>query len=125
MVSGAEGVCLTAGYTLSQAISLHQVQQIAMAGGVPDTNRPRRPPAGRGAREPKPADPNAPGPNRALLRLTMKPTVQLLTTLEGEKDFILEGLTDNVITLATNTLAAVTDTWDDTMRNPTSPSTNG
>ena len=42
----------------------------------------------------------------------MNPTAQLPTTLAGEKHFIMEGLTDNVITLAANTLAAVTDTWD-------------
>ena len=54
-------------------------------------------------------DPNAPGPDRALLHLTMKHTAQLPTTLAGEKYFIVEGLTDDVITLAANTLAATTD----------------
>ena len=32
---------------------------------------------------------------------------------------IVEGLTDDIITLAANTLAAVTDTWDDAMGRPT------
>ena len=40
-------------------------------------------------------------------------------TLEAEKHFIVEGLADNVITLAANTLAAVRDTWDDTVGHQT------
>ena len=43
----------------------------------------------------------------------MKHRAQLPTTLAGEKHFIVEGLTDDVITLAANTLAATTDAWDD------------
>ena len=43
----------------------------------------------------------------------MNPTTQLPATLEGEKHFIVEGLTDDVITLAAKTLAEVMDTWDD------------
>ena len=39
----------------------------------------------------------------------MKHTAQLPATLAGEKYFILEGLTDDVITLATNNLAATRD----------------
>ena len=83
------------------------------------TNKPQHPLAGRGAREPWPSDPNAPGRDRALLHLTIKPTAQLPTALEGETHFIVEGITDNNITLATNTLAAVTDTWDDAVRHTT------
>ena len=50
--------------------------------------------------------------------LTMKHTAQLPTTLAGEKDFIVEGLTDDIITLAANTLAATTDVWDDAVGHP-------
>ena len=45
----------------------------------------------------------------------MKHTAQLPTILAGEKHFIVEGLTDDVITLAANTLAATTDTWEDAL----------
>ena len=109
---------MTAGDTLSQAIPLHQVQHIAMGPQLTHINKPRHPLAGRGAREPCPTNPSSPGPNRALLHLTMKPTAQLRTALEEEKHYIREGLTDDVITLATNTLAAVTDTWDDAVGHP-------
>ena len=37
----------------------------------------------------------------------------------GKKYFIVEGLTDHVITLAANTLAATTDAWDFAMGRPT------
>ena len=46
------------------------------------------------------------------MHLNIKHTAQLPTTLAGEKYFIVEGLTDDVITLATNTLAATTNAWD-------------
>ena len=82
---------------------------MALGPRLPNADKPRNPLAGRGAREPRPVDPNAPGPDRALLHLTMKYTAQLPTTLPGEKYFIVEGLTDDVITLAANTLAATTD----------------
>ena len=49
----------------------------------------------------------------------MKRTSQLPTTLAGEKHFIVEGLTDDVITLAANSLAAVTDMADDAVGHPT------
>jgi hypothetical protein len=49
----------------------------------------------------------------------MKHTAQLPTTLAGEKYFIVEGLTDDVITLAANTLAATTDAWDVAVGHPT------
>ena len=49
----------------------------------------------------------------------MKRTAQLPTTLAGEKHFLLEGLTDDVITLAANTLAATTDAWDIAVGHPT------
>ena len=81
-IPGTTEVYLTAGDTLSQAIPLHQVHHIAMAPQLTDTNRPRHPLAGRGAREARPMDPNAPGPNRALLHLTMNSRVQLPTALE-------------------------------------------
>ena len=64
-------------------------------------------------------DPNAQGPDRALLHLTMKYTAQLPATLAREKYFIVEGLTDDVSTLAANTLAATTDAWDDVVGHPT------
>ena len=49
----------------------------------------------------------------------MKLTAQLPATLAGEKYFIVEGLTDHVITLAANTLAATTDAWDVAVGHPT------
>ena len=79
---------------------------MALGPQLPNADKPRNPLAGRGARKPRPVDPNAPGPDRALLHLTIKHTAQLPTTLAGEKYFIVEGLTDDVITLAANTLAA-------------------
>ena len=48
----------------------------------------------------------------------MKHTTQLPTTLAGEKHFIVEGVTDNVITLAAKTLAATTDAWHDAVGHP-------
>ena len=92
---------------------------MAMGPRLTDTNRQREPLAGRGAREPQPTDPNTPGPDRLLLHLTMTPTVQVPTLLEGETNFFVEDLTDNVITLATNTLAAVTNTSDNAAGQPT------
>ena len=108
-----------AGDTLSQAIPLHQIQHMVMGPQLPDTKKPRHPIAGRWARDPRPKDPNAPGPDRALLHLTRKPTAQLPPNLEGEQHFIVEGLEDDVITLAANTLAAVMDTRDDAAGHPT------
>ena len=49
----------------------------------------------------------------------MKHTAKLPTTMAGEKHFIVEGLTDDVISLAPNTLAAATDAWDDASGHPT------
>ena len=117
-VTGAKGVYLTTGDTTGQAIPLDQVHHMAPGPPLPNTDKPRHPLAGRGARDPRPADPNAPGPNRGLLHLTMKHTAHLLPTLAGEKYFIVEGLSDHVITLATNTSAATTDTWDVAVGHP-------
>ena len=64
-------------------------------------------------------DPDAPGPDRALLHLTMKHTAQLPATPAGENYFIVEGLTDDVITLVANTLAATTDAWDNAVGHTT------
>ena len=75
--------------------------------------------ARRGAGDPRPADPNALGPDRALLHLTIKHTAQLPATPAGEKHFILEGLIDDVITLAASTLTAATDVSDDAVGHPT------
>ena len=85
---------------------------MAMGPPLTDTSKPRHPLAGRGRREPLPTNSNAPGPDRALLHLTIKPT-------EGETHFIVEGLTDKVITVAINTLVAVTDAWVDAVGHPT------
>ena len=112
-------MCLTAGDTAGQAIPLGRVHHMAMGPRLSNTDKPRHPLATCGARYLRPADPNAPGPNRALLHLTMKHMTQLPATLAGEKHFIVEGLMDNVITLGANTLAAATDAWDDTMGHPT------
>ena len=49
----------------------------------------------------------------------MKHTAQLPTTLAGEKHFMVEGLTDDVINLAANTLEATTEAWDDAVGDPT------
>ena len=108
-IPGAKGVHLTAGDTLSQAIPLHQVHHMTMGPQLTRSNKARHPLAGCGAAKPQPTDPNAPGPDRALLHLTMKPAAQLPKALEGETHFIVEGHTDDVITLATNTLAAATE----------------
>ena len=110
---------LTAGDTAGQAVPLDHVHHMAMGPRLSNTDKPRHPLARRGTRDPRPADPNAPGPDRALLHLTMKHTAQLPPTLAGEKYFIVEGLTDDVITLAANTLAATTDAWDDAVGHPT------
>ena len=117
--TGAKGVYLTTGDTRGQAVPLDQVHHMGMGPRVPNTDKRRHPLARHGAHDPRPVDPNAPGPDRALLHLTMKHTAQLPATLAGEKYFIVEGLTDDVITLATNTLAATTDAWDDAMGHPT------
>ena len=108
-VTGAKGVYLTTGDTTGQAIPLDQVHHMALGPRLPNTDKPRHLLARHGARDPRLVDPNAPGPDRALLHLTMKHTAQLPATLAGEKYFIVEGLTDDVITPATNTLAATTD----------------
>ena len=118
-VTGAKGVHLTAGDTTVQAVPLDQVHYMAMGPRPPDTDKPQHPLPRHGARDPRPADPNAPGPDRGLLLPTMKHTAQLPTTLAGEKYFIVEGLTDDIITLAANTLAATTDTCDVAVGHPT------
>ena len=118
-VPGAEEVYLTTGATLRQAIPLHQIQHMAMGRQLPDTNKPGHQLAGRGARDPRPTHTNAFSQDEALLHLTLKPRAQLRAMREGEKHFIVEGLTDDVITLAANTLAAVTDTSDDAVGHPT------
>ena len=117
-VTGAKGVYLTAGDTTGQALPLDQVHHMAMGPRLSNANKTRHLLARRGARNPRPADPNAPGPDRALLHVTMKHTAQLPTTLVGRKHFILEGLADDVLTLAANTLAATRDAWDDAVGQP-------
>ena len=117
-VTGAKGVYLTAGDTRGQAVPLDQVQLMAMGPRLPNTDKQRHPLARHGAHDPRPVDPNAPGPERALLHRTMKHTAQLPATLAGEKYFIVEGLTDDIITLATNALAATMDAWDDAVGHP-------
>ena len=110
---------LTTGDTTGQAIPLDQVHHMALGPRLPNADKPRHPLARHGAPDPRPVDPNAPGPDRALLHLTMKHTAQLPAALAGEKYFIVEGLTNDVITLATNTLAATTDAWDVAVGHPT------
>ena len=118
-VTGAKGVYLTTRDTTGQAIPLDQVHHMAMGPRLTNTDKRRQPLAGHGAHDPRPSDPNAPGPDRVLLHLPMKHTTQLPATLAGEKYFIVEGLTDDVITLAANTLTATTDAWDDAVGHPT------
>ena len=110
---------LTKGDTTDEAIPLDQVHHMALGPRLPNTNKPRHPLARHGARDPRPVDPNAPGLDRALLHLIMKHTAQLPATLAREKYFIVEVLTNDVITLATNTLAATTDAWDVAVGHPT------
>ena len=98
-VTGAKGVYLTTGDTTGQAVPLDQVHHMALGPRLPNTDKPPHPLALHGARDPRPVDPNAPGRDRALLHLTMKHTAELSATLAGEKYFIVEGLTDDVITL--------------------------
>ena len=118
-VTGGKQVHPTTGDTTGQAIPLDQVHHMALGPRLPNADKPRHPLARHGAPDPRPVDLNAPGPDRALLHLTMKHTAQLPATLAGEKYFIVEGLTDKVITLATNTLAASTDAWDVAKGHPT------
>ena len=110
---------LTAGTTTGQAVPLDQVHHMAMRPRLSNTDKQRHQLARRGARDPRPADPNAAGPDRALLHLTMKHTGQLSTTLAGEKHFIVEGPTDDGIIIAANTLAATTEASDDAVKHPT------
>ena len=106
--TGCQGVYLTAVDTLNQGIPLNQIQRMAMGPRLPNTSKPRHPLAGRGACDPGPVDQQRPSSHRALLQLTMKPTAKLPTTPAGENLFIVEGVTDDIITLAANSLAAVT-----------------
>ena len=115
----SKGVYLKTGDTTGQAIPLDQVHHMALGPRLPYTDKPRHPLARHGTRDPRPVDPNGPGPDRELLHLTMKHTAKLPTTLAGEKYFIVEGLTDDVITLAANTLAATTDACDVAVGHPT------
>ena len=110
---------LTAADTTGQGVPLDQVHHMAMGPQPPNTDKPRHLLARHGACDPRPADPNAPGSNRALLPLTMKHTAQLPTTLAEEKHFIVEGQTDDVITLAANILAATTDALNNAVGHPT------
>ena len=119
MVAGAKGVYLPTEDTTGQAIPLNQVHQMALGPRLPNTHKPRYPLARHGARDPRPVKPNARGPDKALLHLTMKHAAELPATLAGEKYFIVECQTDDVITLATNTLAATTDAWDVAVGHPT------
>ena len=54
-----------------------EVHHMAMGPRLSNTDEARQPLARCGARDPRPPDPNAPGPDRALLHLTMKHTAQL------------------------------------------------
>ena len=118
-VTGAKGVYVATGDTTGQGIPLDQVHHMALGLRLPNTDKPRHPFARHGKRDPRPVDPNAPGPDRAVLHLTMKHTAQLPTTLAGEKYFIVESLTDDVITLAANTLSATTNAWEGAVGHPT------
>ena len=111
-------VLLVTGDTLGQAIPLSHVHHMAMGPRLSDTKKQRHPLAQRGARDLWPADLNALGPNRALLHLTMKPMAQLLSALAGEKHFIVEGHTDNIMSPAANTLADAIDAWDEARGHP-------
>ena len=82
-VTGAKRMYLTTGDTRGQAVPLDLVHHMAMGRQLPNTDKPRQPLARRGARDPRTADLNAPGPVRALLHLTMKHTAKPPTTLAG------------------------------------------
>ena len=77
MVTCAKGVYLTTGDTTGHAVPLDQVHHIALGPRLPNNDKPRHPLARHSARGPRPVDPNAPCPDRALLHLTMKHTAQL------------------------------------------------
>ena len=117
-VPGNKEELMTTGDTLGQAVPLSQVHHMAMGPRLSDTNKRRHPLAQRGTRDLWPADLNALGPSRALLHLTMKPTAQLLSALAGEKHFIVEGHTDNIMSPAANTLADAVDAWDEAIGHP-------
>ena len=91
---------------------------MALGPQLPNTDKPRHPLAIHGARNPRFVDPNAPGSDRGLLRLTMRHRAQLLATLAGEKYFIVEGLFDDVLIKATSALAATKDAWDVAVGHP-------
>ena len=80
---------LKVGDTAGQAVPLDQVHHMALGPRLFNTDKPRNPLARPGARNLRPADPNPPGPDRALLHLTMKHTAELPATLVGEKHFIV------------------------------------
>ena len=85
-VTGTKGVYLRTGDTTGQAVPLDQVQHMALAPRLFRTDKPRHLLASHGARDPSPLEANAPGPDRALLHLTMKHTAQLPATLRREKN---------------------------------------
>ena len=119
--AGAKGVYLTAGDTAGQAIPLCQVHHMAMGPPLSNTDKPRHLFGRRGARDPRSANRNTPGRNGEVLDLTMTNTAKLPATIAGQKHFIVEGLTDDGITLAANTLTAATDAWDDAVGHRTAP----
>ena len=90
-VTGAKGVYLPAGDTTDQAVPLHRVHHMAMRPRLPYTDKPRHLLARHGARNLRPTDPNAATPHHE----TDGP---IPTTLAGERHFIMEGLTDDIIT---------------------------
>ena len=63
-------------------------------------------------------DPKTQGPERTLLHLTMQPTANMPTTLAGETYIMVEGQTDDIITLAAYTAANVNNAWDANYRHP-------
>ena len=63
--------------------------------------------------------PKRPGPRQGATTPHHETHGSTPATLAGEKCFIVEGLTDDVITLAANTLAATTDAWDVAVGHPT------
>ena len=106
-IPGNKGVHFTIGDTGGQAIRLSHIHHMAMGPRMPDTNKPCALLSGRVASKPWPANPKAPGPDSAFLHLLTTLKAQPQGTLTGEKYFIVEGLTDDIITVVANTLTNI------------------
>ena len=104
---------------MGQAIPLDQLHHMALAPQLRNTDKPRHPLARHGARDPRPVDREGPRPRQSAPTPHHETHGPTPGPCGGEKYFIMGGITDDVITLATNTLAATTDAWDVAVGHPT------